>query len=199
MPRTLFEPIRYEGEATKGSRFVTTIAPVPDEEAARELLARLRSELSDASHHCWAWRLATPTIDRAGDDGEPSGSAGRPMLAQLVGHDVLDVAAVVSRYFGGTKLGVGGLVRAYGGAVGRALDRAVLVQHQIMTAIQMEYEHSADRQLLDLVSESGAVSTSVVYGEAIVRQVSVPLDRLEQFRWRAANVTAGRAIVTERD
>ena len=105
MARTLRRRHRYEAELIKGSRFVATLAPASSEDEAKVLLDQLRDEWPDASHHCWAWRLASPAIDRAGDDGEPSGSAGRPILASLTGREVVDVAIIVTRWFGGTKLG----------------------------------------------------------------------------------------------
>jgi uncharacterized YigZ family protein len=120
--QTVATASRHEGEQIKGSRFIVDIVSVAAESDARDALSAIAAEFADASHHCWAWRMATPSIERASDDGEPSGSAGRPILAQLAGRDLVDTAAIVTRYFGGTKLGVGGLVRAYGGAVGEALD-----------------------------------------------------------------------------
>ena len=107
MKQTVVTSTRYEGDPVKGSRFIVDIVSVTNESEARQALASVAGEFPDASHHCWAWRIALPAIERASDDGEPSGSAGRPILAQLVGRDLVDTAAIVTRYFGGTKLGVG--------------------------------------------------------------------------------------------
>lgn len=107
------------------SRFLTTLAPAESAEAAHALVARLRAEHPDATHHCWAFVIGPPgSTGRIGmsDDGEPHGTAGRPMLTALLHGGVGDVAAVVTRWYGGTKLGTGGLARAYGGCVQRALD-----------------------------------------------------------------------------
>jgi len=105
-----------------GSRFIAVVANVTDPDGAAELLAAARREHPDASHHCWAYRIGTE--QRFSDDGEPGGTAGRPMLELFLKRDLDHVAAVVVRYFGGRKLGAGGLARAYGGAVARAVQAA---------------------------------------------------------------------------
>lgn len=107
------------------SRFLTTLEPVPDAAAAEAVVARVRREFPDARHHCTAAVLGEDGgLARSGDDGEPAGTAGAPMLAALRGAGVTGVVAVVTRYFGGVLLGTGGLVRAYGGSVGAALEQA---------------------------------------------------------------------------
>jgi uncharacterized YigZ family protein len=127
--RTLAGRVRVEPERIRGSRHIATVAPVPDEAAARQLLAEVRAELHEADHHAYAWRLGPDGARvRSSDDGEPGGSAGRPILAVLEGRGLTQVVAVVSRIFGGTRLGVGGLVRAYGGAAAAALDAAEVVE-----------------------------------------------------------------------
>lgn len=115
----------------KRSRFITLLRRVDDEAAARALLAEARDIFPDARHHCSAWAISVPDAQplwHSTDDGEPSGTAGRPMLDILLGSGLTDVAAVVVRYFGGTLLGTGGLVRAYSDAVAAALARAPRVR-----------------------------------------------------------------------
>jgi len=115
----------------KRSRFITLLRRVDDEAAARGLLAEARDIFPDARHHCSAWVISVPDAQplwHSSDDGEPSGTAGRPMLDILLGSGLTDVAAVVVRYFGGTLLGTGGLVRAYSDAVAAALARAPRVR-----------------------------------------------------------------------
>ena len=183
--------------AIKGSRFIVTLGPVNDEKEAREILANVRDEMPDATHHCWAWRLAVPVLDRAGDDGEPSGSAGRPMLARLVGRDVVNVAAIVTRYFGGSKLGVGGLVRAYGGAVGEALDQTELVDYRVMTVIEIHHDYAFDRAIAGIIVESGGRSLDTRFGAQVVRTVSIPADRLRPFVVAIADASAGQALIVD--
>ena len=126
----------------KGSRFLAVIGPAADEAAARELLAALERELPDATHHCWAWRLGEPPRERGADAGEPAGTAGIPILQVLRGAGLSDVMAVVARWFGGTKLGKGGLARAYAAAAREALQTLPVVQRvpTIRLTLEVPYE-----------------------------------------------------------
>jgi uncharacterized YigZ family protein len=125
--RTLTAPVRVETEVRR-SRFACDLRPVSSEAAARGVLDEVRAESRDAGHHCSAWVLGPDASTvRSHDDGEPSGTAGAPMLDVLRGRALIDVVAVVSRWFGGTLLGTGGLIRAYGDAVAAAVDAAALV------------------------------------------------------------------------
>ncbi len=113
---------RGEAEVRElGSRFLAYLAPAPTSAAAKEFLGELRKRYPDATHHCFAWRIGWPPEERAADAGEPSGTAGQPILRALAGAGVSDVVAVVVRWFGGTKLGKGGLARAYTAATQLAL------------------------------------------------------------------------------
>ncbi|WP_034918715.1 IMPACT family protein [Erwinia sp. 9145] len=111
-------------EEIKKSRFITLIAHTDGVEAARAFVQRVKSEHPAARHHCWAWVAGAPSDSQKlgfSDDGEPSGTAGKPMLAQLMGNHIGETAVVVVRYYGGIQLGTGGLVKAYGGGVQQAL------------------------------------------------------------------------------
>ena len=118
---TVGKAARHE-ETIEGSRFLAYVWPASDPEEAAELLAAVRAEHPDATHHCWAYKFGDS--QRFSDDGEPGGTAGRPMLEVVLKRELDMVAAVVVRYYGGKKLGAGGLVRAYSGAVSKALDQA---------------------------------------------------------------------------
>lgn len=122
--RTLGGIARHE-ETVKGSRFRAVVAPLATTAEASAWVERVRAEERDAGHVAWAWRWGATL--RWSDDGEPGGTAGRPMLEVLVKRDLDRAIAVVARVYGGVKLGAGGLVRAYGGAVARALDAAAIV------------------------------------------------------------------------
>lgn len=128
----------------RGSTFLAVAAPAQDEDAARELLAEVERQRFDASHNCSAWRLRGG-VWRANDAGEPSGSAGAPILAAIDGAGLLDCVAVVTRYFGGTKLGVGGLIRAYGEAAALALESAPRRRAipALRARIRYSYEHTS--------------------------------------------------------
>jgi uncharacterized YigZ family protein len=126
----------------KGSVFLAVIGPAADEAAARPLLAALEREFPDATHHCWAWRLGSPPRERSADAGEPAGTAGVPILQVLRGAGLSDVMAVVVRWFGGTKLGKGGLARAYAAAAREALQ-GLPVARKVPTArlaVEVPYE-----------------------------------------------------------
>ncbi len=126
----------------KGSVFLAVLGPAADEAAAKALLAGLEKELPDATHHCWAWRLGDPPRERSADAGEPAGTAGMPILQVLRGAGLSDVMAVVVRWFGGTKLGKGGLARAYASAAREALQGLPVVRKvpTARLAVEVPYE-----------------------------------------------------------
>ena len=126
----------------KGSVFLAVIGPAADEAAAKAFLIRLEKELPDATHHCWAWRLGVPARERSADAGEPAGTAGVPILQVLRGAGLADVMAVVARWFGGTKLGKGGLARAYAGAAREALQGLPVALRVpiVRMAVEVPYE-----------------------------------------------------------
>jgi len=158
--------VRTELEV-KRSRFITWLRRADDEAAARQLLADARETYPDARHHCSAWVITVPDAQplwHSSDDGEPSGTAGRPMLDVLVGSGLTDVAVVVVRYFGGTLLGTGGLVRAYSDAVDSALAVAPRVRLVSSALWRVVLPHTdAGRVEADLRSR-GVVVHDVAYG-----------------------------------
>lgn len=134
------QPVEFE-EVIKGSRFITYLAHCDGIEAAKTFVQSIKEKHSDARHNCWAFAAGAPGDSLyfgCSDDGEPSGTAGKPMLAQLAGSGVGEIAAVTTRYFGGTKLGTGGLVKAYGGGVNEALKQLLTVEKIMM--VQMQFE-----------------------------------------------------------
>ncbi len=198
---TVTARLRHQIDPVKGSRFITTVGPVVSEADAQELLAAVGEEMPDASHHCSAWRIAAPAIERCNDDGEPGGSAGRPILAQLAGRDLVNVAVVVTRYFGGTKLGVGGLVRAYGGAAGAALDEAagngLIVAYTPVTTMGLTVDYSDAERVQRACEDTGWVVSDVQYGGAVTMTVTVPVAAVDELAAVAADVTAGRAAIAD--
>ncbi|GAA1935496.1 YigZ family protein [Nocardioides hwasunensis] len=153
----------------RGSRFLCTLRRVADEDEARALVARLRREHGDARHHCSAFVLGPRgEVERSSDDGEPAGTAGAPMLDVLRGAGVSDVAAVVTRWFGGTLLGAGGLVRAYGDAVRTALAEAGTLRRTLLTELALELDH-ADAGRVEGELRSRGVTVLGVAHDARVR------------------------------
>ena len=154
----------------KGSVFLAWIGPVSGEDAAKAALEGIARKYPDASHHCWAWRLGSPPRERSSDAGEPSGTAGVPILQVLRGAGLSDVLAVVVRWFGGTKLGKGGLARAYAGAAREALAQLPVAQRvpTVRLPLQIPYEKvGAVKRLIhppevELESEEYAEAAQVI-------------------------------------
>lgn len=191
----LLERIRVEPEPTKGSRFIATAFPTVDEVQAKAALAELRAEMPDATHHCSAWRIASPSLERANDDGEPGGSAGRPILAQIQGHELVNATVIVTRYYGGTKLGVGGLVRAYGSAAGAALDAARTAPYVATVQYRIEHGYPFSSDVERALLEAEAETLDADYGAAIRRTVRVAIDRAEALEAAVRDATRGQARI----
>ncbi|HSJ09531.1 MAG TPA: YigZ family protein [Longimicrobiales bacterium] len=183
------------------SRFITTLAHTPTADAARDFIDAVRAEFPDATHNCWAWVVGPPGSTAAigmSDAGEPHGTAGRPMLDVLVHADVGDVAAVVTRYYGGTKLGKGGLVRAYGGGVAHALEdlpRMLKVERDVVAIVVAYSDLEAVRRLL---AEHGAADVGETFTDVVRMMAAVPRHALDTLARELGDRTAGRALI-ERD
>lgn len=185
-------------EEIKRSRFITTLAPAPTLDAARTFIANVRAEFPDATHNCWAYVVGPPgSTSQIGlsDDGEPHGSAGRPMLNVLLHAGIGDIAAVVTRYFGGTLLGVGGLVRAYGGGVQLALATLPTVEHVPTALLDVVVDYAAVTPLLRLAPTFEAVIIAQDFGLDATYRLRLPLSQVDAFRSALTNVTHGQALV----
>jgi uncharacterized YigZ family protein len=174
--------VTFEIPKIKRSRFIADVAPASDPEAARAHISAIRKQHHAARHLCWAWRLQPDgSSSRSSDDGEPSGSAGRPILQAIEAADLTDVVVAVTRYFGGTKLGVGGLVRAYGGAAAQGLARAaveVVVPTRTVHAI-LRYDLLG---LLETVCARRSVARpEPEYGERVHFRFEIPAAEAEAF------------------
>ena len=132
---------RSEGQFTdKRSKFICFMIPVESEEEAMDKLEVIRKEYYDARHACWAYRIGKGEVrERANDDGEPSSTAGKPILGQLVSNDLTDVIGIVVRYFGGVKLGPSGLINAYRTATAEAIAAGEVVQHTLYTSYRLSF------------------------------------------------------------
>ncbi|WP_326822492.1 YigZ family protein [Streptosporangium sp. NBC_01756] len=192
---TLEDVIEHETEI-KRSRFICAIAPVASEEAAREFLAERRRLYGDATHNCSAYVIGGDRpAQKADDDGEPGGTAGIPMLETLLRRGLGDVVAVVTRYYGGVKLGAGGLVRAYGSAVGKTLDLAELVAMVPARIVSVTVDHLRAGRLENDLRVSPYEVREVVYGAEVGFRVAVRETDLAGFLDWVATLTAGRAIL----
>jgi len=192
----LDRPTRHEIDKISGSRFIADAAPVSSEEEALAALERVRSEHHDARHHCWAYRVGPAGETwRSSDDGEPSGSAGVPILKQLEGRDVTNLIVVVTRYFGGTKLGVGGLVRAYGAAAAEALERAKIREVIVTERVVVTHDYALSSPVEGVLSRAGLTPTESDYGEVVKIVLEIPVARAESVVRALKDATSARAQV----
>jgi uncharacterized YigZ family protein len=190
---TVSRPGAHEIEVRR-SRFVCAVDRVTTEEEAQEFIAGRRRAHRDASHNCTAYVLGEwSDVTRSNDDGEPSGTAGRPMLEVLSGRGLTGTVTVVSRYFGGVRLGTGGLARAYGRAVAETIDLVGVVERRRVVTVTVLAAHAdAGRLTRDLHASPYAVTATRYGGEAEI-DVTVPEPDLDAFDAWLAGACAGRA------
>ena len=189
MPRTLSAPVQSE-LIIKKSRFIGCVQPVADRDAAQEIVAALRAAHPGAVHVCWA--LLAGGQSAAVDDGEPSGTAGRPMFEVLRHQDLDGVLATVVRYFGGVKLGAGGLVRAYTDAVAQALLGADTVPLQRMQTLLCAVPYALEGQLRRQIDAAGATLLEVQHGTLVTLRLQLPETAAAGFVALVNNAGQGR-------
>ena len=174
----------------QGSRFLAFAYPVESEEEVKALLEKARKEYHDARHHCVAYRIGLQgEVWRASDDGEPAGSAGRPILGQIDSAGLSDVAVVVVRYFGGIKLGIPGLIRAYKSATKEALDNATKIEKTAGKWYELSFDYAALPEVMKVVKDLGLPQRSQDFSADCSMQVRVRLTLEEDFLERTKNIT----------
>lgn len=192
--RTVATRIQHEPDKIKGSRHIATVAPIAQECDVASVVAAARAQFPSANHHAYAWRLG---VDRErfrySDDGEPSGSAGKPILMQIDRLELTRTSVVVSRIFGGTKLGVGGLVRAYGGAAADALAHAEVVVCVLKTAVRIAHAYELSGAIQGVLHAARLEPRDAEYGAGARFVVDVPVHELDAFQRAIADATSGRA------
>ncbi len=191
--RTVAHEGVHETEVNR-SRFLCALAPAATEQEAQEFIARIRKEHPTATHNCWAYVIgADGSVQKASDDGEPGGTAGLPMLQMLTRREMRYVVAVVTRYYGGVKLGAGGLIRAYGGAVGEALDTLGTLTKRRFRLVTVTVDHQRAGKLQNDLRTAGRDVRDMRYGEAVTLEIGLPDADVEDFRGWLADATAGTA------
>lgn len=174
----------YFEETIKGSRFIARIIFSPTVEDAKSFIKKLNIDEPDATHHCWAYIIGNPnstTLLACSDDGEPSGTAGMPMLNVLKHSGVGDITAVVTRYYGGTKLGSGGLARAYGGSVKQAIDKLSIGEKILTTKIRLTTSYDTQSQIEYLLKEVNAEIFDTQFSGNICISANLPIDNIDTF------------------
>ena len=185
-------------DSIKRSRFIVSVAHAPDTATARAFIEAVRGEFADATHNCWAFAAGPPgDTARIGcsDDGEPHGTAGRPMLQQLLHGGVGEVAAVVTRYFGGVKLGTGGLVRAYAAMARLGLDGLPLRQRIVPARVSVVLAHGRAGALRRLLPVYEAAIQSELHGADVECVIGLPVEHAAAFMAAVIDMAAGEALV----
>lgn len=190
-----------EGEIVeKKSRFIATLAPVHSEEEAVAFIDSIKKKYWDARHNCSAFVLGERAqVTRCSDDGEPSGTAGKPMLEVLLGAGVRNAAVVVTRYFGGTLLGTGGLVRAYSAAVREGLKNAVVLTKQPGVHLTIQTDYNGLGKIQYLLNQSGIPVLHADYADFVLLKVLVPAALLDSVTAGITEGTSGQALLMPGD
>ncbi len=172
-----------------GSRFISFAFPVETEEEVKEIVGRLRKEYHDARHHCYAYRLGyLGDRFRANDDGEPSGSAGRPILGQIDSRGLSDVLVVVVRYFGGIKLGIPGLIRAYKTSTAEALDKAGAADKTAGNRYRLTFSYDVLPQVMKILKDMDLKQKNQDFGTECSLETWVRLSSESDFTTKLSNI-----------
>jgi len=184
----------------KNSIFIGTVDRARDVRAAEAVIARVRAEFPDANHHAWAYRLSGGPQGLIGssDDGEPGGTAGRPMLAILEGSGLVEVVAVGTRYFGGTKLGTGGLVRAYGGVVREALAALSVQELVLHRVVRFDVEYALYGTLQYLLPRLDVRVVEEAFADRVTLQLAIPYHRWDEMVRQVRELTNGQVDLARR-
>jgi len=165
----------------KGSKFIAYAYSVRTEDEIKEHLLQLRKKHHSARHHCYAWKLGMDEHNwRANDDGEPGNSAGKPILGQILSKTLTNILIVVVRYFGGTKLGVGGLMTAYKASAEDALNNATIIEKQLMSHCEVSFDYSAMNEIMNLIKQMGAEQYDQQFGMQCTLKASISLSKAEE-------------------
>ena len=197
---TCYKALYRGGEAElieKKSRFIATTFPVNSEEEALAFLESIRKKYWNATHNCSAYVIGkNQELQRCSDDGEPSGTAGRPMLEVLLGEGIHNIAVTVTRYFGGTLLGTGGLVRAYSGAVKAGLMQSVLVEKRLGICLKVDTDYNGIGKIQYIAGKAGILTLHSEYTDAVQVELLIPLGKEGTIQKEITEATNGKAGFT---
>lgn len=194
----------YEGRSDeiveKKSRFIADVKSVHSEEEALEFVEGIRKKYWDARHHCFAYVIGERSqIQRCSDDGEPSGTAGKPMLDVLLGEELHDTVVVVTRYFGGTLLGTGGLVRAYQGATKAGLEASTIITKCWGKKLKIGTDYTGLGKIQYILGQRGLSILDTIYTESVLIEVLVPQEEVENVKAEIIEGTNAQAKIEEGD
>lgn len=184
----------------KKSRFINMVFHIEEEEAAEMILAEIRKKHYKATHVCWAYVLNTnPRRQKASDDGEPSGTAGKPILDVINHRELKDVLVIVIRYFGGVKLGTGGLIRAYGGGASDVLNHCNIIKKQFSDQLELEVNYSSYGGLTNGLLERDVIPVNEDFGENVTLSFQIPVSETKEFLAWVEDKTNGSGKVVMGD
>lgn len=190
--------ILYQGGSgeivEKKSRFIATIEKIETEEEALAFISKIKKQYWDARHNCYAFVAGkNQELQRCSDDGEPNGTAGRPMLDVLAREDIHNLVVVVTRYFGGTLLGTGGLVRAYQKAVQEGLKNCVVIEKMQGRMLKIDTDYNSIRKIQYILAQQQITAMDTIYTDKVEMRVMVPVERLPEFQEAVTEGTNGTA------
>lgn len=183
--------------AVQRSRFIADTAAVKDEETAQAFLQEIKKKYYDARHHCYGWILEGGRRKKSGDDGEPSGTAGAPILAALERQGITDGLIVVTRYFGGIKLGTGGLTRAYAHAAAQGLAASTLAELQMLRRVAVTVAYPLFSPLENWLQKNEIRVADKSYAENVTLTLYLTPDATETVKKAVADLTAGQACLKD--
>lgn len=197
-----YKTIRQASEGTfrdKGSKFIAFLYPVRSENEIKDIISNLKALHPKARHHCWALRLSPDrTVFRLNDDGEPSGTAGRPILNTLLSYELTNVLAIVVRYFGGTLLGVPGLINAYKTATVEAIKQAEIIEQTVNLMYRIRFGHPLMNNVMRVIKEEDLIisnqnfdlncSFDVEIRQSLVNKVIGRLEKIEGLKWEELGI-----------
>lgn len=185
----------------KRSRFIACAEPVSSAEEARNIVSRKRTEHPGASHVVHAFTVGDAASETSGmsDDGEPKGTAGRPVMEVLKGRKIRNVIVTVVRYFGGTKLGTGGLVKAYGDAAKGALDRLPVTEYRLRVGFALTVPYELYDGAKRMLAELGGTSSGETFTDTVMLEGTLPADAVQEAQLKIGDLSAGKIRLEVRD
>jgi uncharacterized YigZ family protein len=185
----------------KGSRFIGTAQPVVTEQEAAEFITQISKKFHDATHHCYAFQVGfhSSVIARYNDAGEPTGTAGMPILTVIKGKELTNIAVVVTRYFGGTKLGKGGLVRAYSDCTRNVLEKCSIVKKYFYQNLSLAFDYNLTGNVMRVISQVNGTVLHSSYDTIASIDVAVRLSLVDKFKTNLVDVTSGKISIIQDD
>ena len=178
------------------SKFITTLVPILSQEDAQEKLNIIKKKYSDATHNCYAYISSENAIEqRFSDDGEPQGTAGVPILEVLKKKGVYMTLCVVTRYFGGIKLGANGLIGAYSSCAASAIDKAEIVEYKFSNDIEVDIDYSIYKKVQETIEKNDGQVTNIEYGNSVKLRCIIPIENYDTAKESVINITSGQAKI----